>query len=458
MSVNKIIILAFISLCLAFGACRKFISIPPPETQAQTSIIFENDQAAIAAATGLYSQIMSASLGITNGGTTLYPALSADEIYNTASNSDYDAFRSNEITLNATGLNRLWTFGYRNIYHANAVLEGLVASTGITDSIRKQLRGEMLVTRALHYFILVNMYGEIPLVKTTSFQTNQILPRSTLPEVHTFIMNDLLEAKTLLKDSYPSAGRVRPNKFAATALLARFYLYSKQWQLAEQEATEVINNTQYSLVTNLNNVFLANSAEAIWQFIPVTTIASTSEGNTFIPTSATTRPAFAFTPQLLAAFETSDQRKANWTKMVTISGQPYTYPFKYKVRTATPPPTENYMVLRLAEVYLNRAEARMEQNNIAGAQQDLNRVRTRAGLSNTTANTQDQLRIAIMQERRIELMTEWGHRWFDLKRWEKAHEILSAIKTPGWQSTDVLYPISQYDLDTNPFLEQNPGY
>ena len=116
------------------------------------------------------------------------------------------------------------------------------------------------------------------------------------------------------------------------------------------------------------------------------------------------------------------------------------------------------MCLRLAEIFLIRAEARAMQNNIDGAKEDINRLRTRAGLTNTTASSQSIVLNAIEQERRIELMTEFGHRWFDLKRTGRADMVLSLLKPASWSTTDQLYPLPLYELETNPALYQNPGY
>ena len=116
------------------------------------------------------------------------------------------------------------------------------------------------------------------------------------------------------------------------------------------------------------------------------------------------------------------------------------------------------MVLRLAELYLIRAEARTQQNNFSDAESDLNAIRNRAGLPNTTANDRATLLTAIEQERRIELFAEWGHRWLDLKRTNRADTILNTFKAPNWQVTDVLFPIPASQIDINGLLTQNPGY
>src|SRR3546814_2883222 len=105
-------------------------------------------------------------------------------------------------------------------------------------------------------------------------------------------------------------------------------------------------------------------------------------------------------------------------------------------------------MLRLAERYLIRAEARARQDKLAGpdgATFDINAIRLRSGLDATDALTKEQLLAAIEQERRVELFAEWGHRWFDLKRTARASEILKPQKGENWQQTDMLYPIPTID-------------
>jgi hypothetical protein len=198
-----------------------------------------------------------------------------------------------------------------------------------------------------------------------------------------------------------------------------------------------------------------NSNETIWQLARDN--GNTAEGATFIPSSTTVRPTYALTNYLLNAFEAGDLRKSAWTAKNKVSGVDYYYPFKYKSRTATQP-TEYYILFRLAEQYLIRSEARARKGDVTGAVSDLDLIRTRAGLANSTANTQAALISAVMNERQVELFCELGNRWFDLKRTGKADSILASIKGTNWQNTDVLLPIPQTEIDKNPTLNQNPGY
>jgi hypothetical protein len=178
---------------------------------------------------------------------------------------------------------------------------------------------------------------------------------------------------------------------------------------------------------------------------------------------------------LLNTFDTADQRAAlgNWINRTIYNSSSTSkdtayYVFKYKVANSTgvtsvAAMTEYFMVLRLAEQYLIRAEARAQQNNIGGAQSDLNIIRTRAGLPNTTSSTKDDLLSAILNERRHELFCEWGHRWLDLKRTGKVDAVMSVItplKANGlpWQSYQQLYPLQKSELDRAPNLTQTPGY
>ena len=177
-------------------------------------------------------------------------------------------------------------------------------------------------------------------------------------------------------------------------------------------------------------------------------------GAEWIPASTT--PAFVLYDTLANTFETGDLRKTNWTKSIVFSSKTYLYPFKYKLRVGTTG-NEYAVMLRLAEMYLIRAEARAQQNNISGSQADINLVRTRAGLVNTTASTQAALIAAIEKERWVELFTENSDRWFNLKRLNKATAALSPIKT-AWQPHQQLYPIPLVEMQANPNLVQNSGY
>lgn len=458
---DAIVPLCMMCVVICLGACNKLVTVTPPVGIQTTRAVFSSDQGATAALTAIYSQMMSVNnYSFASGGLTLYPGLSADELVNTNPNANYSAFYSNALLPTATSDldNQLWRPAYAFIYQANAVLEGLKAGTGISAAIKDNLEGEAKFVRAFCYLYLESLFGPVPLVTSTDYHLNNTLPRSG--QVDSLVYQDLNDAIHLLPENYASAGRARPNKWAAVALKARLDLYQEKWADAEAGATAVIASGIYGLEPDLDKVFPATSREAIWQLMPVITDYgnNTLEGLLFVPYDSYTIPEFTIHPALLGAFETGDRRRTSWIGKNTIDGKDYYYPFKYKIADNSPAaPLEYSMVLRLAEVCLIRAEARAHLDNIAGAQADLDSVRIRAGLAPTTAADPAALLTAIQQERRIELAFEWGHRWLDLKRAHSLDAVLGTEK-PDWQSDDGLYPIPGQEIRSNPFLSQNPGY
>ena len=476
------------------GSCKKLVEIPPPIDTITTTQVFNSDRQAEAAMVGVYGKMINGAT--TNNGlvwqqvysgglSTILGGLSSDELFNYkgASEMNYYSFTSNKLTIfNSGQADYAWASAYTTVYGANSVIEGIAASTSsqLSDSARKVLTGEAKFARAFAYFMLTNFYGDVPLALTVDFNQTIRLPRAPQEAVYRQIIQDLKDAQLSLPAVYTGNGeRIRPNKWAATALLARAYLYTKDYAAAATESTKIIdNNSLYGLETDLNNVFLVNGREAIWQLQQSTQFSNvknaTPEGYNMIPLNninAASAP-FCLTSHLLSAFETGDQRFTAWVgKTDNSSTGPSTgityYPYKYKVGNHNSvqgaPATEYYMVLRLAEQYLIRAEATANgaQGGIAAAIADLNIIRNRAALPDLpTSLTAEQTLAAIAKERQVELFAEWGHRWMDLKRTGKANDLLSAIpiKQPWLGSNQLLYPIPQGDLRSDPFLIQNPGY
>jgi hypothetical protein len=255
----------------------------------------------------------------------------------------------------------------------------------------------------------------------------------------------------------PVGDRVVPDANVARALLARMALYTQQWELAAATAGEVI--AAFPLEPNLDQVFLKESGETIWQFRPGNDLRNTQEANQlviqFIPGQR-----FALTSSLLDAFEEGDGRLERWTDELSDSDGTLTLSFahKYKALFNETQSLEHSIVFRSAEQYLIRAEARAQLGNLDGARQDLNAVRNRAGLGDVNLVGQTELLEAIYQERRVELFAEQGLHWMDLKRTGRATEVMEPLKA-NWEDTHVLLPIPESELEINPnLLPQNTGY
>jgi hypothetical protein len=459
------ILTALVSGLIMLSSCKKLLVIPPnAPDQLETSLLFADSATAVQGILGMYSSNFDAMGGL-SGLVTLYPALSADELI--GSHGSLAEISDNAIipgTPQSPGgvTGDLWNSYYGNttIYQANAAIEGLNKSKSLSASFKNQLIGECKVVRAISFFNLANVYGPVPLPTSTDYTVNAKLPRLPVDSTFAHAAADLSDAAKRLTEMYPSDGRARPNKYTALAYLSKVYLYQKNYTAALAAANEVINSGLYSLET-LDGVFLEGSNEGIWQAANVGPEYLTKEGAKFVPSRSNVAPTFVLTDKLLKAFESGDARRTAWVKSTTVSGTTYYYPYKYKNGQAGQVTTvnEQYMMIRLAEVYLIRAEAELQLGNLSSAADDINVIRTRAALPSTTASTKDDLMAAVMQERRIEMFCEWGNRWYDLKRTGTANLILSQEK-PLWPADGhaLLYPIPLGQLRLNPTWKQNPGY
>lgn len=444
---------------IALTGCTKLIEVKAPVDQLVSSTIYQDSATAAAAITGLYAELYNAVGGGSGGSIfghriTTLPARLADELIPVQ--NTFDIFYTNSLVPTDPDVSEMWSMPYTFIYYANSIIEGLEESS-LSATLKQQLTAEAKFTRALCHFYLVNYFGKVPLITKTKVSETNTAPAADVKDVYNQIIKDLIDARDGLAADYHVSGgdRTRVNASAASALLARAYLYTEQWSLAESEASKVIaNTTLYTLLDDPAKVFLANSGEAIWQFY------SNANGMTYEAVEMVVTgigvPKYRLNDHLYHTFEPNDQREKSWIDSVNVLGTWYTYPAKY--RSITPNNSEYSTILRLAEQFLIRAEARAQQEKIRDAQDDLDVIRTRAGLPGTTADDKPSLLLAIEHERQAELFCEWGHRWLDLKRTGRATAILGQEKAAGWQSTDVLFPIPQAAINTNTNLKQNDGY
>ncbi|WP_268223892.1 RagB/SusD family nutrient uptake outer membrane protein [Sinomicrobium oceani] len=448
-------------------SCEDFLDPGIPKSDLISTTVFTDDASAEGAITGLYHGMMSAAAGgYASGHTqsvTSLCGISADLLSEYSTGISRTGFFENTILPQNTINFNLWSDLYQNIYRTNAALEGLEISTELTPDKKQQLEGEAYFIRAFTYFYLVNLYGEVPLLQTTDYRQNATASKNSVDEIYHLIIADLEMAEILLPNNFSpySEERIRVNQFGAKAMLARVYLYLEDWIKAEQYASEVISSPLFELYHQdaLDEVFMANSSEAIWQLFPIHPSYNTYEGYIFVlenDPSLSSFSSMALSPDFVETFEVDDQRRFDWISYFDLGEVQYPYPFKYKVKSGSDL-TEYSMVLRLAEQYLIRGEARLKQGNLPGAKEDLNRIRHRAGLLNTNATTPEAIMDAIMEERKKELFTEWGHRWLDLKRTKTIGKVLGELK-PLWDSHAELFPIPEQELLDNPNLTPNPGY
>jgi hypothetical protein len=445
-------ILSFLLLA-GLTSCDSMLDVDLPSNELSSSTVYASDPTAEAAVNGIYQSMVTdtyyASLHTVLGQTSdeLLPSSLLSEVYTT-----------NQIPTEDGNINTMWGSFYKTIYNANSVIEGVSQSKTLSAVKSKQWIAEGKFLRAYCHFYLTNLWGDVPLILTTNVDQTALAPRTIQTEVYNQIVTDLTEASADLPTDYDNykSQRIRATKWAAETLLARVNLYLGKWSDAATNASAVISQSgTYKMITGLtdtNSPFVADNNEAIWQ-IPYFNMEYSYEGSSVFTDAGTYLLRNGNT-----MFEEGDARKDNWTMSVEAEdGNTYLAPRKYK-NAYDSAPVERSTVLRLAELYLIRAEARVKLNDITGAQQDINAIRNRALLSSTTEANPDQLLALITLERERELFAEFGHRWLDLKRSGTIDQVLGTVPGKVWSATDSLYPIPDAAIRSNPFLRQNTGY
>ena len=242
--------LILIALIILLSSCKKFVDTNLPADRITATGVFSNDASAIAGIGGVYYTINNIA-----SSSTIYPTLFSDEI--TIANAGGLNLQAQENSYDPTSADfNFWTNYYKAIYAANAILENVDNST-ITDSVKTQVKGEAKFLRAFSNFKLLNFYGNIPLITTTNVKSAGQEGNKDQELIYKAIIDDLNDATTMVSSYYPSASRARANKSVVNALLAKVYLYHREWSNAEATATKVISaSTTYNLNTDLNAVFL----------------------------------------------------------------------------------------------------------------------------------------------------------------------------------------------------------
>jgi len=443
-------ILSFWLLC--FPSCNSLVEVRAPGNLFDADRIFSSKTGFEAVMAGIY-QNMLVNNGMTNGGLSTYVSLAADDLTTRSTSVAYQGFLTNKILSDNSAISQFWQVSYRGVYRTNMVLERLQDADFLTGSERDNFTGQALFVRSFYYFYLTQLFGDVPLVLATDYQLSVSMDRTSSKLVWAQITRDLEHAIAYLSNASTDKQGI-PNEFAARSLLARICMSEGNYEGVLQHTREILENGAFMLEANLDEVFRKSSREAIWQLAPET--ANVSDATSFVPASSSALPTFVLSTELQLAFEEGDLRKEKWVGKQTVQSIDYFYPYKYKVRTGTPPQEYN-AVFRLAEILLLQAEAKAALKDFDGALDDLNKIRERAGLGSLSFSDEENLRAAIIHEKRMEFFAEWGHRWLDLKRWGIVDEVMGA-QNAGWQPEAKLFPIPSGEIGVNPNLIQNPGY
>jgi hypothetical protein len=382
---------------------------------------------------------------------------------------------------------------YAAINRSNIVISRL-PGIPMDEALKTRYIAEAKVLRALHYFNLVRLYGDVPLVTSETVALDGLtVSRDPVEKVYEQIETDLKEAEAILPKTYPAAESGRMTQAAAKGMLAKVYLTragttkgSPYWAQAAAKAKEVIDQGVYDLYENFSDAFALTARggkENIIEIQYLTEVRGHNLGRGFGVRSAPIYPAGGAgiarpTASLFNAYAASDKRKAvTFLTSFVFNG------VTTNLSIDTPDPTKavafqklwdkssktnggegtSIPILRYADVLLMYAEALNEANSgpTPEAYDALNKVRQRAGLDKLSGLTYQAFKEAVWLERRLELVFE-GSRRFDLVR---TGRLLDAVKAetsfgrnPTIEPFHVLLPIPQTDRDSNPKLTQNPGY
>jgi len=481
------IILSSVLITWTITSCSDFLDLEPisntiaVEDPAGDSIIYQTADEAEAALTGVYDDFRNEYFELdyyVNGDAQ------SDDAYAGADNPMN--FQIDDYNIDALNKNvsRDWAYLYGTIGRANLVINNvmLCPDPSLTEARKKEMLGESSFIRAFMYFQAVQLWGDAPLQLTeVTTLSADLLPeiypllfpsRAPMDSVYMQIVKDLETAVSYCRVSTPHKGYATIG--AANAMLAKVYatMQPRDYNKVAQYCDAVINGP-YQLLDNYDDLWnntAENTVESIFEINYEGTETNANWGvNMFrgfdwkkfnIPSN-----------DLVKAFDDEgDMIRKNASVIFENQGFPDphwpqdNYPFINKWRIFGVSSPQNYIFLRLADFILLKAEALNELGDVNGAAELVNQVRSRVDLPNTTASSQEEMRLAIEKERRLELAFE-GHRWYDLKRTGRAIEVINNAvdetgQPLGYNLTParLLWPIPQAELDINTSLTQNEGY
>lgn len=441
------------ALFILLMGCQKEVLNQAPQASLDDQVALNNRFGVDAALLGIYDALQSNNYYGTNF--TIFSDLAADNLAHVGTFPTFAQVKNRAILTDNVNITNLWSSLYSGINRANNVIE---AAPKIQDPAFNNNRaiGEARFLRALLYFDLVRSFGGVPvIVQPTRSPEPAILNvrRGTEAEVYAQILEDL----NFAEQNLPDAQANRATRWAATALKTRVFLYQRNYQGVVSSAAQIAASNRFNLVANYRAIYEAkNSAPEAMFEIEYNNV----DGNSMAFHNWTTalggrnevRPTGAGST-LPTAYETGDLRRDATIAQAgrIIDGRAITAGLGIKYFRITNG-DDNIIVIRYAEVLLNQAEALIELGRMADAVPLINQIRTRAGLPNITAGTQDEMRLVVERERRVELALE-GHRWFDLKRTGRLQAVLGLTNPNA-----ALWPIPFRETTNNPNMTQNPGY
>ncbi|MBT0536073.1 RagB/SusD family nutrient uptake outer membrane protein [Riemerella anatipestifer] len=470
---KKFHIIIFVSVLFFTTNCSRDILDLGPENNKEVSNFYKTKKEIEQAINGAYATLqLNGQYGVSN---LVLGEIPSDNTFVEVPANDNGVYgQLDEMTTISDNilLRWHWVDNYRGIQQCNIIVTRIDRVSDMTDVEKNIAKGEALFLRGLMYFNLVRTFGGIPLALKETTDVNSYFgqKRNTIEEVYTQIEKDLSEATQLLpinvfNTSGVSSGRA--TKGAAFGLLGKVQLTQRKFTTALKNLQEV-EKLNYALLPNVANIFTTeNHQEIIFDIQYTAAIGGNSQTSNafqlFMPSGFVSGAKGHNLPtmELYNSYANNDKRRDAFIGL-TKTNTPYTKKL-LKPSGNMAWGTSNIVVLRYADILLMIAEAKAELGQ-ADAVNYLNQIKTRAGITNYSFISKDALLDEIATERQKELVNE-GHRWYDLVRTGKAVEVMSKHfrNNPRYTSATIaehntLFPIPRIVINTDPAIEQNPGY
>lgn len=425
----------------------------------------------------------------------IYAEVRADNAYNgSPSSGELVAIEANKMDSENKNVKRDWNWYLYQVSNANQIICNIdrVSSAQLEESLRNQWKAEALIWRSYCLLRMSMLWGDVPVVTVippaiTAENIEQVYhayypPRTPIKDVYRRIIEDLQFAVQYAPDVNPS-NKFLLSKAFANGLLARAFAEKplQDWQKVA-EYCQAVEDMGFSLLDNYGDLWAydendarRNSAESIFEVTWSRSVGNWTwmmfHRNAYSKDDSYTWQKWV-TPSrdLIAAYEREkDTERLKACVVTDACGWSNYYPANaYKFMHKVPTNASSHIMMRLGEIYLLHAEALTMTGDLSRAASYVNRIRSRAGLSNLPAEAtadREQMLDAVLNERRLELAFE-GFRFFDLVRHDKAADICRSVaeRDSYWQvrqpltRESILLPVSQDALNTNPSLKQNPGY
>lgn len=442
---------------MAFSSCNDFIDLKPIDFPTEETF-YKDVKGLEGAIIGIYDELQSNDQYGAKFMTLM--EVRGDNVKNDNSGASggityqIEVFTETPANSNLSGS---WLSLYKTIYRCNLVLQNL-ENVQMTEEQRAQIAGQASFVRALCYFNLVRLWGAVPVItKTQTVAEARSNKRAAVTEVYDLIIKDLAVAKGL-PEVWPESERGRATSYAARALLAKVYLYMKDYQEVVNELTpviEAIHAKRDLALVPMPQTFpndLKTSKDIIFavQYLKGGVGESAHQNNRYRNND---------NGNIISLEQSEFESNADNRKALVAPTGSGKRPGKFNAPATNNETSADFPVLRCAEVMLMYAEAANELSASPGqdALDALNAVRTNADLPGKTLaelSTKDLFRQAVYKERRVELALECD-RWFDIVRTGQMVTVF-----PGISAYRQLYPVPQTEIENvnDKTGWQNEGY